>query len=107
MHALGILTEEGLEVLLHIGIDTSSLPGKCFNAVVKEGDHVEPGQLLVKFNYNKVKKFASSMATPMIITNPDLVKSWSFAPFKAVKKGQGSVMSVVLKPTKQTGGTNG
>lgn len=107
MHALGILMDEGLEVLLHIGIDTSSLPGKCFNAVVKEGDRVEPGQLLVKFNYNKVKKFASSMATPMIITNPDLVKSWSFAPFKAVKKGQGSVMSVVLKPTKSSGGMNG
>ncbi|MFD0697211.1 glucose PTS transporter subunit IIA [Paenibacillus sp. GCM10027628] len=107
MHALGILTDEGLEVLLHIGIDTASLPGKCFTAVVKEGDRVEPGQLLVKFNLNKVKKFASSLATPMIITNPDLVKSWSFAPFKAVKKGQGSVMSVVLKPTKTSGGTNG
>ncbi|MBD0379299.1 glucose PTS transporter subunit IIA [Paenibacillus sedimenti] len=107
MHALGILTEEGLEVLLHIGIDTASLPGKCFTAVVKEGDRVEPGQLLVKFNLNKVKKFAASLATPMIITNPDLVKSWSFAPFKAVKKGQGSVMSVVLKPTKTSGGTNG
>ncbi|NEW05413.1 PTS transporter subunit EIIC [Paenibacillus sp. SYP-B3998] len=107
MHALGILTEDGLEVLLHIGIDTASLPGKCFTAVVKEGDRVEPGQLLVKFNLNKVKKFASSLATPMIITNPDLVKSWSFAPFKAVKKGQGSVMSVVLKPTKSSGGTNG
>ncbi|MFC5453161.1 glucose PTS transporter subunit IIA [Paenibacillus aestuarii] len=107
MHALGILTDEGLEVLLHIGIDTASIPGKCFSAVVKEGDRVEPGQLLVKFNLNKVKKFASSLATPMIITNPDLVKSWSFAPFKAVKKGQGSVMSVVLKPTKTSGGANG
>ncbi|MNY79257.1 Glucose-specific phosphotransferase enzyme IIA component [compost metagenome] len=75
--------------------------------MVKEGDRVEAGQLLVKFNFNKVKKFASSLATPMIITNPDLVKSWSFAPFKPVKKGQGSVMSVVLKPTKSEGGTNG
>jgi len=107
MHALGILTDEGLEVLLHIGIDTASIPGKCFSAVVKEGDRVEPGQLLVKFNLNKVKKFASSLATPMIITNPDLVKSWSYAPFKAVKKGQSSVMSVVLKPTKTSGGANG
>jgi glucose-specific phosphotransferase system IIA component len=107
MHALGILTEEGLEVLLHIGIDTANIPGKCFTASVKEGDMVEPGQLLVKFNLNKVKKFASSMATPMIITNPDLVKSWSFAPFKSVKKGQNSVMSVVLKTQNATGGTNG
>jgi PTS system D-glucosamine-specific IIC component len=98
MHALGIETNEGLEVLLHIGIDTANLPGKLFTALVKEGDTVEPGQLLVRFNYNKVKKYAASLATPMVITNSDKVKSWSFAPFKSVKKGQASVMSVVLKP---------
>lgn len=97
MHALGILTEQGLEVLLHIGIDTAHLPGKPFTAVVKEGDRVEPGQLLVRFNYNKVKKHATSLATPMVITNSDRVRSWSYAPFKAVKRGQASVMSVVLK----------
>jgi glucose-specific phosphotransferase system IIA component len=107
MHALGIVTEEGLEILLHIGIDTANLPGKCFTAVVKEGDMVEPGQLLVKFNVNKIKKFASSLATPMIITNPDRVKSWSYAPFKAVKKGQKSVMSVVLKNENTSGGAAG
>jgi PTS system D-glucosamine-specific IIC component len=107
MHALGIVTEEGLEILLHIGIDTANLPGKLFTAVVKEGDMVEPGQLLVKFNVTKLKKFASSLATPMIITNPDRVKSWGFAPFKAVKKGQKSVMSVVLKNENTSGGAAG
>jgi glucose-specific phosphotransferase system IIA component len=107
MHALGIVTEEGLEILLHIGIDTANLPGKLFTAVVKEGDMVEPGQLLVKFNVTKLKKFASSLATPMIITNPDKVKSWGFAPFKAVKKGQKSVMSVVLKNENTSGGAAG
>jgi PTS system D-glucosamine-specific IIC component len=107
MHALGIETEEGLEILLHIGIDTANLPGKLFTAVVKEGDMVEPGQLLVKFNVTKLKKFASSLATPMIITNPDRVKSWGFAPFKAVKKGQKSVMSVVLKNENTSGGAAG
>ncbi|SEB43719.1 glucose PTS transporter subunit IIA [Paenibacillus sp. GP183] len=107
MHALGIVTEEGLEILLHIGIDTANLPGKCFTAVVKEGDSVEPGQLLVKFNLDKLRKLASSMATPMIITNPDRVKSWGFAPFKFVKKGQKSVMSVVLKNEYTSGGAAG
>jgi phosphotransferase system IIA component len=68
---------------------------------------VEPGQLLVKFNLNKLKKLASSVATPMIITNPDRVKSWGFAPFKAVKKGQKSVMSVVLKNENTSGGAAG
>ncbi len=96
MHAIGISTPDGLEVLLHIGIDTSQLKGGHFSAVVKEGDAVEPGQLLVKFDLAYIKAHATSIATPMVITNPDRVKSWSFAPFKTVKKGQTSVMSVVL-----------
>lgn len=95
MHAIGISTPEGLEVLIHIGIDTSQLKGP-FTAVVSEGDEVEPGQLLVKFDLAYLKTHAASLATPMVITNPDKVRSWSFAPFKSVKKGQSSVMSVVL-----------
>ncbi len=106
MHALGIETKEGLEVLLHIGIDTVHLPGKWFTALVQAGDEVEPGQPLIRFDHAKVKKHCSSMATPMIITNPDRVKSWSFAPFKNVKKGQASVMSVVLKEADTDGGNS-
>ncbi|MFD2612876.1 glucose PTS transporter subunit IIA [Paenibacillus gansuensis] len=96
MHALGIVTPEGLEVLLHIGIDTSHIKGKMFTAYIKEGDEVEAGQLLIRFDLQKLKKESSSTVTPMVITNSDKVKSWSFAPFKAVKKGQSAVMSVVL-----------
>jgi len=106
-HALGIETEEGLQVLLHIGIDTSNLPGDWFEAVVKEGDAVKTGELLVKFQLDQIKKHCKSMATPMVITNSDLVKSWSFAPYKAVRKGQRSVMSVILKPREETGGDRG
>lgn len=97
LHALGIATDEGLEVLLHVGIDTSHLNGKYFTCLVKQGDRVEAGQLLLKFNLAKVKQNAKSLATPMLITNSDKVKSWSFAPFKSVRKGQASVMSVILK----------
>ena len=96
MHALGIETPEGLEVLLHIGIETSSLNGAGFQAVVQEGDEVKPGQLLIKFDFNEVKKRCKSLATPMVITNSDKVASWSMAPYAPVKKGQTSVMSVVL-----------
>ncbi|MFB5677574.1 glucose PTS transporter subunit IIA [Paenibacillus terreus] len=95
MHAIGISTPEGIEVLLHIGIDTSQLKGH-FNALVEAGDTVEPGQLLIKFDLQALREQAPSLATPMVITNPDRVKSWSYAPFKHVKKGQASVMSVVL-----------
>ncbi len=97
MHAIGLKTDEGLEVLLHIGIDTSHLQGKLFNAVVQVGDTVVPGQLLIKFDLPKIKKHAKSLATPMVITNMEIVKSWTFAPFKPVKKGQASVMSVIMK----------
>ncbi|MFC7681641.1 glucose PTS transporter subunit IIA [Paenibacillus sp. GCM10028914] len=102
MHAIGISTLEGLEVLIHIGIDTSQLKGP-FTAVVSEGDTVEPGQLLVKFDLAYLKTHAASLATPMVITNPDKVRSWNFAPFKSVKKGQSSVMSVVLNESNAGG----
>ncbi|MBP1156139.1 MULTISPECIES: glucose PTS transporter subunit IIA [unclassified Paenibacillus] len=104
LHAIGIETQQGLQVLLHIGIDTAHLEGKYFTCYIKEGDQVEPGQLLVRFNLNKVKKNCKSLATPMLITNVDKVKSWSFAPYKTVKKGQASVMSVVLKNAVTEGG---
>ncbi|MGE7057550.1 glucose PTS transporter subunit IIA, partial [Paenibacillus glucanolyticus] len=102
MHAIGISTPEGLEVLIHIGIDTSQLKGP-FTAVVGEGDTVEPGQLLVKFDLAYLKTHAASLATPMVITNPDKVRSWSYAPFKSVKRGQSSVMSVVLNESNAGG----
>ncbi len=109
MHAIGIETEEGLQVLLHIGIDTSNLPEPWFKALVKIGDQVERGQMLIKFPLQKIKQHAKSLATPMVITNPEKVRSWSYAPFKMVKQGQASVMSVVLKePDAAAGGdTNG
>lgn len=105
-HALGIRTEEGLDVLIHIGIDTSQLQGKYFDCLVEEGAHVEQGQLLVQFNLKKVAQHAKSLITPLVITNPDKIKSWSFAPFKAVKLGQAAVMSVVLKEMKIDDATN-
>lgn len=106
MHAIGILSDEGLEVLLHIGIDTSKLVGKdYFTAVVAEGDEVIPGQLLIRFNLQRIKRDSKSLATPMVITNSDIVKTWRYAPFKHVKKGQSSVMSVVLKESKNEGET--
>lgn len=96
-HAIGLSTKEGLEVLIHIGIDTAFIDGDWFAAEVEEGQEVIAGQLLIRFNLPKLRKLAKSMATPMVITNKEKVKSWSFAPYKRVKKGQASVLSVVLQ----------
>jgi len=103
LHALGIETPEGVEVLLHIGIETSSLNGAGFQAVVQEGDEVKPGQLLIKFDIAYIKKKKLSLATPMVITNGNRIASWSFAPYAPVKKGQTSVLSVVLADEGQGG----
>jgi glucose-specific phosphotransferase system IIA component len=99
-HAIGIRTKDGVEVLLHIGIDTVHLQGKWFECLVNVGDLVEPGEMLLRFNLKKVKQNSKSLVSPMVITNSDIVKSWSYAPFKAVRIGQASVMSVVLKEVK-------
>jgi PTS system D-glucosamine-specific IIC component len=107
-HAIGLQTEEGLEVLLHIGIDSFGIGEKLFQPAVKEGEVVKEGQLLIRFDLQKLRKYAKSIATPMVVTNPDIVKSWAFAPFKHVKKGQASVMSVTLKEgTAPNGGAAG
>ncbi|RED65869.1 PTS system D-glucosamine-specific IIC component [Cohnella lupini] len=103
LHAIGLLTKDGLEVLLHVGIDSSHLGGKGFTILVKIGDEVSPGQPLLKFHLPTLKQHAKSLATPMVITNSDIVKSWRFAPFKAVKKGQAAVMSVVVNERENKG----
>lgn len=97
LHAIGLRTEDGLEVLLHVGIDTSQMGGEGFAALVKLGDEVSPGQPLLRFHLPTLRKRAKSLATPMVITNPEIVRSWRFAPFKPVKKGQAAVMSVVVQ----------
>lgn len=103
-HAIGIVTGEGLEVLLHIGIDTSLDATGLFQPIVKPGDDVYPGQPLIRFDLAQLKERAKSIATPMVITNSEKVRSWNFAPFKAVKKGQSSVMSVILQEDDSDGG---
>lgn len=103
-HAVGITSEEGLEVLLHIGIDSSDVGDGLFEAHVQQGDQVQTGQLLIKFNLAQLRKHSKSIATPMVITNVHAVDTWHIAPFKAVKKGLTKVMSVVLKEEEQADG---
>ena len=103
LHAIGLETKDGLEVLLHVGINTSELGGKGFTALVQLGDEVSPGQPLLKFHIPTLKQHAKSLETPMVITNSDRVKSWRFAPYKAVKKGQAAVMSVVVHERENKG----
>ena len=70
-HAVGIVSEEGIEMLMHIGMDTVSLDGKGFEAHVEQGDKVVVGQQLISFDMDVIKKAGLVTETPVIITNQD------------------------------------
>ncbi len=72
-HALTIKTAGGVEVLVHIGLDTVKLGGRGFEALVKKGDQVEKGQELVRFNADLVATSARSLLTQIVISNPESV----------------------------------
>lgn len=70
-HAIGITSDKGAEILIHIGMDTVQLEGKCFTPKIAQGDKVKAGQLLLEFDINGIKEAGLSVTTPIIITNPD------------------------------------
>lgn len=74
LHAIVIETFEGLEVLIHIGIDTVKLNGEGFKSYVEIGKTVKKGELLVSFNKESILKSGKSLVTPVIITNIDKVE---------------------------------
>lgn len=68
-HAIGILAEDGTEILIHIGLETVSLNGEGFGVSVEVGDKVVAGQLLVKVDWAFLSVHAKSIVTPIVITN--------------------------------------
>lgn len=77
LHAVAIETLEGLELLIHIGIDTVELKGEGFTGHVKVGDIVKQGDLLITFDSEIIKSKATSIITPVLITNMDIIKNIS------------------------------
>ena len=70
-HAIGLATESGLELLIHIGVDTVELGGKFYTAHVKDGDVVKKGQTLITFDMDAIKAAGYDVTTPLIVTNTD------------------------------------
>ncbi|HFR3434572.1 PTS transporter subunit EIIC [Streptococcus suis] len=68
-HAIGLRSDNGVEVLVHIGLDTVNLKGEHFNVRIKEGDTIEAGQLLVEFDLEKLKELGYDTIIPFIVTN--------------------------------------
>lgn len=71
LHAVGLESEDGIETLIHVGMDTVKLKGQYFKAHVKEGEYVKAGQLLLEFDIDKIKGAGYDVTTPVIVTNSD------------------------------------
>ena len=91
-HALGIVTEAGLEVLVHIGLDTVSLEGKPFTVHVAEGQKVAAGDLLVTADLDAIRAAGRETSTIVVFTNGDVIKS-----VKLEQIGSHAAQTVVAK----------
>ncbi|HHX61403.1 MAG TPA: PTS transporter subunit EIIC [Epulopiscium sp.] len=70
-HALGFLSDSGVELLIHIGIDTVQLQGKYFDIKVQNGDKIKPGDVIAEFDMAGIKAAGYRLITPVIVTNID------------------------------------
>lgn len=94
-HAVGIKTKEGLELLIHLGIDTVELKGEPFEKLVGQGDDVTQGQPLIRFDLAKIRAGGKATVSPFVVTNIDRVKSIDFkdGPYTA---GETPIMEIAL-----------
>lgn len=70
-HAVGIESTSGIEILIHVGMDTVKLQGRGFTAYVQDGEQVKKGQLLLEFEKEEIEKAGYEVTTPVIVTNSD------------------------------------
>ena len=73
-HAIALKNDDGVEVLIHIGLDTVKLEGKGFNSLTKSGERVKKGDALVEVNIDYIKEQGLSVVSPIIFTNVDVDK---------------------------------
>lgn len=94
-HAIGLVTEQGIGVMIHIGIDTVKLNGKGFDVLVETGQTVAAGQPVMRLDLPYLKKYAPSLISPVIIT--ELPDGYKLHPVKTGKVKNGEELLVVKK----------
>ena len=90
-HAVGISSGDGMELLIHVGIDTVAMDGKGFEALVAEGDTVKAGQVLLRFSIDEIKKAGYSTTTAVLVCNSD-----DYSNFKVEKAGPSRQMEKII-----------
>ncbi len=95
-HAIGLILDNGAELLIHVGINTVELNGEGFTAHVSEGDRVKKGQTLLSFDKDFIISKGYSAITPVIVTNSD-----EFSEIRQTASGKTDENTVLLKITKE------
>ena len=70
-HVIGIRSNQGAEILIHIGIGTVKLDGQCFTAMVEKGQKVKKGDLLIEFDIDAIVQAGFDITTPILVSNSD------------------------------------
>lgn len=96
-HAIGLRGKSGLEVLIHIGLETVALNGEGFETFVQQGDNVKAGDKLVTFDMAFVGEKANSIVTPITLTNGEAVESFTVSDETTVVAGETPFIQVHLK----------
>lgn len=91
-HAIGLKTREGLEILIHIGLDTVELNGEGFTCYVDAGDFVKAGDKLLDFDMDSIHHHGKNLISPIVITNLKIIKE-----FKIYQEGDRKGCEVKLK----------
>ena len=87
-HAIGLLSEDGVEVLIHVGMDTVKMKGRGFNVKTSVNSKVKAGDLLLEFDRSAIEKEGYSLVTPVVITNSDEYEDKALCINEEVKNGK-------------------
>ena len=91
-HAIGISGPQGMELLIHVGVDTVNMKGEGFDMLVAEGDEVKAGQKLITFDIEKIKEAGYSPTTAVLLTNSD-----DYENFKITKNGKSGELEPIVE----------
>lgn len=86
-HAVTLTSDDGAEILIHVGLDTIRLKGAHYTPRIREGDAVKPGDLLLEFDLISIATAGFDIVTPIVICNSDDFDNFSFPAGKAVRQG--------------------
>lgn len=96
-HAFGIKTSNGIEVLVHIGIDTVDMDGKGFERLTQEGSYVKAGQPVIKIDKSFIEASGKKLITPVLITNTESICNLKCFYKDIVEAGKDKILTYKLK----------